>query len=131
MDMEKTFATSEQKEEQGVWFKGPDKSEFLIARQGNRAFVKLSAELTKPHRRLIERGLADDALLEDIAAEVASRTILLGWRGVDAAGKEVPYSSAAAKAYLLKHKDFADFVAGCSRSAAAYRDEEQRAAAGN
>jgi hypothetical protein len=131
MDIGKTFGTNESKEEQGVWVKGPGKSEFLVARQGNKKFIKLSAEVTKPHRRLIEKGLADDSLLEDIAAEVTSRTVLLDWKGVEEDGKPLQYSNAAAKAYLLKYKDFADFIAGVSRSVQVYKDEEMKAAAGN
>ena len=128
----KAFGTSKAKEEQGVWFSGPKGQRYLIARQGNDAFTKLAGILTKPHRRLIEKGLADPELLRDITAEVTAKTLLLDWDGVkDDDGRALPYTWQIGKAYLLKYKDFADFVAGCSTSVASYQDEEQKAAAGN
>lgn len=128
----KAFGTSKAKEEQGVWFSGPKGQRYLIARQGNDAFTKLAGILTKPHRRLIEKGLADPELLRDITAEVTAKTLLLDWdevKGED--GKPLPYTWQIGKAMLVEFKDFADFVAGCSTSVASYQDEEQRAAAGN
>lgn len=131
MDIRKTFATNKVKEEQGVWVKGPEGAEFLIARQGNKAFARLAGDLTKPHRKLIEMGKADDALIHDIAAEVTSRTVLLDWRGVKEDGKVLPYSPEAAKRLLIEVPDFADLIAGYSRSIALFQDEEKKAAEGN
>ena len=131
MDFKKTFATNKSKEEQGVWVKGPEGSEYLIARQGNKAFNKLMAELAKPHRKLIEIGKADEDLITDLTAEVVSRTILLDWKGVTDDGKPVPYSHAEAKKRLVEYADFADMIGGFSKSMALYQDEEKAAAAGN
>lgn len=131
MDFKRVFATNKIKEEEGVWFKGPEGSEYLVARQGNKAFTKLMGEVAKPHRKLIEMGKADDALLTEITAEVVSRTILLDWRGVADDGKAVPYSHAEAKKRLIDYPDFADMISGFSKTMAAYQDEEKAAALGN
>ncbi len=131
MDFKKTFATNRTKEEEGVWFKGPEGSEYLVARQGNKSFNKLMAEVAKPHRKLIEMGKADEELVTEITAEVVSRTILLDWRGVTDDGKAVPYSHAEAKKRLIDYPDFADMIAGFSKSMAAYQDQERAAASGN
>lgn len=131
MDFRKTFGTNKTKEEQGVWQKGPDSSEFLVARAGNKNFMKLAGDLTKPYRKLIQMGKADDKVMTEISAEVTSRTILLGWRGVVDGGEEVPYSQAEAKRRLIEYSDFAEFIAGLAQTLAAYQDEEIEAATKN
>lgn len=132
MDIAKAFGTNKTKEEQGVWFSGPAGMRFLVARQGNKEFKRLAAELTKPHRRVIERGLADKKLMNEIAAEVAARTVLLDWSGVTGPdGKVVPYSPEEAKRRMLETEDFFEFITSCSADARAYRDEELEAASGN
>jgi hypothetical protein len=126
MNPRELFATNKDKEEKGVWVKGPQGSEYLIARVGNTSFSKLSAELMRPHRKLIQMGKADDALLTDIAAEITSRTVLLDWKGVkDDAGKDVPYSQAAAKEYMVKYPDFADMISGFGQQISLFQDKEQ------
>jgi hypothetical protein len=131
MDFKKTFATNRTKELEGVWFPGPDGSSYLVARQGNKNFNKLMAEVAKPHRKLIEMGKADDELLTEITAEVVSRTILLDWKGVTDDGKPVAYSNEEAKRRLIDYPDFADMIAALSKGMAAYQDQEKAAAAGN
>ncbi len=131
MDFKKTFATNKTKEEQGVWMKGPEGSEFLIARANNKNFMKLAGDLLKPYRKLIQMGRADDKVITEISAEVASRTVLLGWRGMKDGDVEVPYSQAEAKRRLVEYSDFADFVSGLAQTQAAFQDEESETAAKN
>lgn len=129
LDLKKTFATDKTKEEKGVWVQGPEGSRFLVARVGNPAFNKLSAELMKPHRKLINMGKADDALINDLAAEITSRTVLLGWEGVaDDDGKtELPYSQAAAKKRLIDYPDFADMISGFAAQISLFQTAAQAA----
>lgn len=131
MDIAKTFGTNKTKEEQGVWVDGPDGARFLVARQGNTAFRKLSAELAKPHRRLFQMGKVDDAIIKGITAEVIARTVLLDWKGVKAGEKELAYTPEIGKEMLLKHEDFADFITGISTTVSLFQDELDQAAAGN
>lgn len=131
MDIAKAFATNAKKENEGVWIPGPDGAEFLIARMGNENFKKLSTELAKPHRRLIQLNRLDDKIVQEITAEVMARTILLGWKGVKEAGKPVEYSPETAKRWLLAYKDFAEFISGVAATQSLYQDELEEAAAGN
>ena len=125
MNVKKLFATNKEKEEKGVWVKGPEGAEFLVARAGNASFAKLAGDLMKPHRKLLQMGKADDKLITEIAAEITSRTILLDWKGVkDDEGKDVPYTQATAKQYLLDYSDFADLIAGFSQQISQYQDAE-------
>ena len=131
MDIAKAFATNPKKEVEGVWVQGPDGAEFLIARMGNESFKKLSQELAKPHRRLIQLGKLDDKVVQEITAEVMARTILLGWKGVKEGGKAIEYSPETAKRWLLAYKDFAEFISGTAATQSLYQDELDEAAAGN
>lgn len=127
----KAFATNAKKENEGVWVPGPDGAEFLIARLGNDHFKKLSTELAKPHRRLLQLGKLDEKVVQEITAEVTARTILLGWKNVKEGGKPVEYSPETAKRWLLAYKDFAEFVSSVAGTQAVYQDELDEAAAGN
>lgn len=131
MELGKMFGTDKAKEQNGVWFKGPKETEYLVARQGNKNYTKLVSELTKPYRALIEKGLADPATLNEISAEAMSRTVLLDWRGITDGGKPLDYTPAIGKQWLLELPDFADFIFACSKNVAAYQAEELKAAAGN
>lgn len=131
MDIRKVFATNKRKEEEGVWVKGPDGAEFLIARAGNKNFTKLAGELMKPHRKLIQMGKADDALVAQLAAEVTSRTVLLNWRGVKEGDAEVPYTQEAACKMLIEYPDFADLISGFAQQISLFQDEQKEAATKN
>lgn len=131
MDFKKIFVTNKKKEEEGVWQAGPEDSEFLVARAGNPKFMKLSGELLKPYRKLIQMGKADDKIINGIVAEVTSRAVLLGWRKLKDGDVEVPYTTEEAKRRLLESPDFAEFIAALAQQVAAYQDEEQEAAVKN
>jgi hypothetical protein len=125
MDLKKTFATNKNKEVQGVWMPGPDGSSFRVARLGNENFTKLSGELMKPYRKLIQMGQADDKLLTQIAAEVTSRTILLDWKGVKDGGADVPYSTEAGQGAPLELPRFRGLHQRLSAQQSQYQDEAE------
>lgn len=125
------FGTNKQKEVDGVWMPGPAGMRFKIARAGNESFSKLSAQLLKPHRKLIRMGKMDDTLLTEISAEICARAILLDWEGVKDGGQAVQYSVAAAKERLIKYPDFADYITGLSQDVSSFQDDDSEAAAGN
>jgi hypothetical protein len=128
----KTFSTNKRKEEDGVWVKGPEGSEFKVARMGNRTFAKLSGELFKPHRKMIQMGKMDDKLTTELAAEVTARTVLLDWKGLkDDKGADIPYSTEVAKKMLIDLPDFADLISGFSQQITLYQDEAKEEAVGN
>ncbi len=132
MDIGKAFGTNKTKEEKGVWVKGPLGSEYLIAREGNKEFTRLSAELVRPYRKMIQKGMADASLMNEIAAEVVARTVLLDWRKVrDPEGKPIPYTPEEGKRCILAYPDFAEFVSANAREMRLFQDEEQKAAEGN
>lgn len=88
------------KAEKGVWVDFPDGLRVLIARAGNTACKKMTAQLRKPIENKIKKGLVSDSVLSDISKKVVAKQIVLGWENLqDDDGKEIPYSPE--KAYEL------------------------------
>lgn len=131
MDLRKAFATNKKKEAEGVWVKGEEGAEFLIARANNPAAEKMTTELMRPHRRRARAGTLPDEIQKDISYTVLANTVLLDWRNVKDEGKEVPHSPEAAKRYFVEMPDFADFIAGYAMETTLFQDREEKARQGN
>lgn len=131
MDLKKVFATNPKKEVDGVWVDGPEKSRFLIARANNKNAAALMTKLMRPHRTMARNGKLDDAILDDLVAQVTSKHILLDWENVKEGDKEVAYTPEAARAMLKAYPDFADFIGGMAQNVALFQDEEEAAQAKN
>ncbi len=105
MDIFSTYAVDEVKEQSGTWMDVGD-SKLLIARAGNKAYVKmLSKQVERNQKSLDRKDDAADALSDKIMVDVLANTILLGWEGVSYKGEVMEYSVANAKT-LLTHKEF-------------------------
>ena len=106
LDIFAQFATNEAAENDGV-FVPFGEAQFLVAREGNRKYVKLLTAAVEKNQKLLDAK--DDAasdLSDKIMIDVMAKSILLGWEGkVGYKGKLLPYSEANAK-MLLAIKDF-------------------------
>jgi hypothetical protein len=76
---------------------------------------------------LESKGDAAEKKSVEVLSEVLSKTILLGWSGVEADGKPLPYSQG--KAYELLHdlKEFHKFISDAAEDLQRYKlhqDEE-------
>jgi len=121
MDLSKAFATNEAAEKDGVdvEFNG---AIFRVARTGNPAYRKLLSRLYKQHRFALEsKGDAAEKKSDEILSEVLSKTILLGWSGVETGGKPVPFSQEKAYEYLIALKEFRKFVSDASEDLERYK----------
>lgn len=105
MDIFSTYAVDETKEQSGTWMEVGD-AKFLVARAGNKSYVKLlGKEVEKNQKSLDRKDEAADALSDKIMIDVLAETILLGWENVSYKGKPMEYSKVNAKE-LLSHKEF-------------------------
>lgn len=105
MDIFATYETDETKENEGTWVEIGD-AKFLVARSGNRKYVKMLTKLVEKNQRVLDRkDEAADKLSDQIMVDVMAETILLGWEGVTQGGQDWPYSVGNAKAALAV-KDF-------------------------
>lgn len=109
MDFFNTYATDESKELNGQW-QELNGAEFLIARAGNKKYMKKLGALLEENEQLLKvKGDESDAKGDEIVVEVLAETIVLGWRSKDRAtitfkGEELAYSVENAKR-LLALKD--------------------------
>jgi len=115
-DLKKQFATSEVLEIEGVWEdldkgeEGEDAPGILVARVGNKAYLKEYQKVPRGLRRQLEQGTLPEGAGEQIINKLLAKTILLDWRGIQDDGVEVSYSFESALAKLTEYKDFRELV---------------------
>lgn len=78
------FKNDPNREQQGVTLDLGDGVKIQVARAGgaNAAFERRLAAVTKPHRKLIQTGLIDKKLADELVAQVYAETVVLGWENV-------------------------------------------------
>lgn len=124
MDIFNAFATDEHKELHGTWMPFGDMS-LLIARAGNRAYVKmLGKEVQENQKALDLNDEAAEALSDQIMTKVAAGTILLGWKNLQYQGAELEYSKENAET-VLAHRDFRREVFKLSEDVNAFKLKKQ------
>jgi hypothetical protein len=106
-----TFRTDETAENEGVWIDiGPDCA-LLIGRLASKRHSECFRRMTSAPS--IKKALDANSLSAEesarIQGEVLAETILLGWRGLQENGAEIPYSKEKARE-LLTVKDFRALV---------------------
>lgn len=105
MDVFKTYAVDEAREESGAWMELGD-AELLIARGNNPRFTKLFSRLVKQHKRVLDsRNDEADKLAQRLHVQALAETVLLGWKNLQYQGEEITYSPENA-IKLLNHKEF-------------------------
>jgi len=130
MDLNK-FAVDTNKEQDGVWFYFDDKEEsgVLVARAGNKKYNKALERIMKPYKHAIQRKTIEDGLAKKLMTEALVEGILLGWKGIELDGKEVPFSKETAFKILMdeKYHDFKETIEGYSQEIAAFQQEAEEA----
>ncbi len=127
MDIFNLYATNPDAEENGRYFENGD-VEFLIAREGNDQYSRMINVQFKAHEHTLSQKDSDEGLMaakacsDKIMISVMSKSILLGWRGIEKNGKtgkvtfqgeELEFNADNA-AKLLALKDFRSWVSGKS-----------------
>lgn len=124
-DIYAEYATNEDLENGGTWMELGD-AKFLIARSGNKKYVRKLSKAVERNKKLLDRGDdAADKLSEQIMVETLAETVLLGWEGVAFKGEALPYSQENAK-MLLGIKDFRRQVMELADDFSAFKAEEEK-----
>ena len=84
--------------------------ELLIARSGNSKYKSAFRHKIKPYKKQIDNGTLPPETSDRILSETIAETVLLGWRGLEADGKDVPYTLDNAIDLLTSDPDCRDFV---------------------
>lgn len=112
IDLFNEFATDTSAEEAGTWVPYAGTVEFLIARAGNRAYVRMMERKYRQNKSAIDaKGDTADKLAEQLTIEVMAKTILLGAKGdFTWKGKPAEFSEELAKE-MLGLREFRRWVA--------------------
>lgn len=125
LDIFSQYATNETAENEGVWVPHGD-AKFLVARAGNRKYVKqLQSAVEKNQKLLDKKDDAADKLSDKIMIDVMADTILLGWEDVGFKGETLDYTKDNAK-MLLAVKDFRREVAKWSDDINLFKAEKEQ-----
>lgn len=120
LDVFATYATDESAELAGVWQPLGD-AKLLIARSGNRNYVRALTKSVEAHQNLLNDESEEANKLSDkLMAEVIGDTILLDWENLGYKGAPLAYSKDNAR-LLLAHKDFRAKVMQLAENVEAYR----------
>lgn len=140
INLAESFGVDKAKVEGGVWvdvgLDYPDLKglELLIARNNNPKAQAAMLEVMQTKGKKIGggRGAIDADLIQSVYPKIASKHILLGWRGVqDADGNDVPYSQAAAETAMSDHSEFMSMVQEYAGDFDLFRAEFLEQATGN
>lgn len=84
MSLRKTFATDPGVEKTGIELDYGEGRVLRIARAGgaNVAYAKVLAQLTKPHRKLIQLEMLGNDKAQEIMKEAYAKAVVIGWAGV-------------------------------------------------
>ena len=130
-DIKKIFGVNQNLEIDGVWQVIGDGIMVKVARMGNPEYQKEFQKVSKPHRRALKRGTLSDEVAEKMLISVMAKTILLGWKGVEEDGVEVPFSHENAKRILTEYKDLRDYVSDIANDIDMFQRENDEEAEKN
>lgn len=133
MDLSK-YKSNADATENGVWFflDSEQKSGFLIARIGSKAYRESAARHITPHQQAIARGALSLEKQEGLLAKVLAEAVVLDWKGItdgkakDGKPKDYPYSKEACEALLIapEYQDLVRLITEFANQAENYRAEE-------
>lgn len=124
MDIIATFATDEKLETEGKWFPLSKTASVLVARAGNDKYSSLLRAKAQEAQIDMTAGEEAEKLAEELLLSVTAETVLLGWKGITADGKEVPYSKGQALTYL-RVKDFRRKIEGFANNFESFRKKAE------
>lgn len=108
MDLDKTFGTDSNLEENGIWVQLDKSSKIKVARMGNKKSQEMATKLQRSAKLVNKYSLEN--IGEDDLVNIIAETVLLDWEGVKLKGQDLPYSKANAKKMLQEYKDFKSLV---------------------
>ena len=124
MDLRKTFKTSKQKENEGVWVNLDDSGTRLkIARAGNPNYKSAQAKKMSRYKLAARSKTIPDSAWEEIFNELVAETILLDWDGITENGQKIPYSQDAALRAISELKDFREVVMSFADDMTNFKEE--------
>lgn len=118
---------------EGVRVEYDDGRAFILHRAGgsNRKFGRLLQAKMKPVQRRVETGTLPDSVAERILRDCYAEAVIVGWDGITAGGKAVPFSKENVLAFLEQQPEVFRAIQRDANDLALFRAEEREADLGN
>jgi hypothetical protein len=123
MDLKKEYFTDKKLEEGGVDVELGDGAVVTVCRTNNPKFREYLNKLRKPYERQIQRGTADQDILDKLTRKAVARYVLVGWKGIEIDGEAVKYSPETAEQIMIDFPDFQEDVLFAANSRETFRQE--------
>ena len=123
------FTTDPVLENNGTWKTLAGGGRILVARFGNKGFVKACDNLREQNAEALAKEGGDD-LWETLRCGAMAQFILLNWEGITYKGDPVPYSTDKAKEFLSV-KDFRIVVEAVAIDIDNYKVQAEATQTGN
>jgi hypothetical protein len=123
MDLRKEYYTDPKLEQEGVDIDLGDGAVVTVCRPNNPKFRDYLNKLRKPYERQIQRGTADQDVLDKLTRKAVARHVLIGWKGIEVDGDEVKYSPEKAEELMIQFPDFQEDVLFAANSRETFRAE--------
>lgn len=78
--------------EDGSWLNIGDGAELLIARAGNKTYLRELNRLQRPYAKRIAAGTFDPVKQERLLYQAIAKGIVLDWKGIGENNAEIPYT---------------------------------------
>lgn len=125
MDIFSAFATDEIAESAGRSFPLDKTTSVTVARTGNPNYVKaLRRRMEESQVDVTDNSDANELLVGGMIIDAMAEGILLGWRGVQYKGKDLPYTKDNAR-MLLGIKDFRERISSIAGKQESFRIKEE------
>jgi len=131
MDFDKRYATDKVAEQEGVEVRLDDGCTILVARANNRKFRAEMRRLMRPYQNQERRGTFDPDLKDDLTRKAVAQFVLLGWTGIELAGKKIKYSPEEAEKLMKRSEDFENDVIDAASMMETFRAVELEEGAKN
>ena len=140
--LRRMFETDTTVEREGIWLEYAPGVEIRVARAGgsNQHFAKTMERVAKPHRRAIQTGVIDKAILNDLFVKAYAQAIIVDWKGItkdlvtkdDSDSKEeLPFNKDNVEAVLMAQPNLFTDIQKAADDIALYRAEVMETDSGN
>lgn len=128
MDLRKTFGTDAALEADGIDVHLGGDAYVTLARAGggNLRYEAAMRRVFAPHRRALQSGTLDEKTATDILQQVYAESVILGWRGMELDGAELPHSYENARRVLKEFPEIWRIVQEEAAKFSNFRQEEAK-----
>lgn len=116
--------------EEARWFPYSEGVRFLLKYAGGKKYNDAAANISRPHRRAVERG--DVRVQREISARTLAWHSMMGWDGIeDDDGNPIPFTHEVAFQALMEHDQLFVDVGRIATEVSNFQDTDDEDTEGN